>query len=432
MACKKQEPLANPTTLVRMMTRFALLLRVFAPFAVGYFLSFLFRAVNAVLAPELLRDLGMGPSALGLLTATYFIAFASFQLPLGVLLDRFGPRRVEAALLLVAAVGAFCFARAETLGQLIVGRALIGLGVSACLMAAFKAYTQWFASEKWPLVNGFQMAAGGLGALAATSPVQWLLPWAGWRGIFLGLALATLLVAGLVFFLVPERETAGKGERFRVQLRGIGEVFVSPDFWRIAPLTALSQATLFAVQGLWVSPWLKEVSQLAPKAVVVMLFWIALAMVAGFVGLGGMAARLQQWGVPVQASALTGMVLFMAIQLLLVVGPATWATPLWLGFGFFGTSGILAYAALAQRFPVHLSGRVSTAINLLVFVAAFAGQWAIGGIVGWWPQPGQGQFPAAGLRAGFAFMLVCQAAALAWFVVACRKSLGGSTAATSD
>ena len=432
MACKKQEPLANPTTLARMMTRFALLLRVFAPFAVGYFLSFLFRAVNAVLAPELLRDLGMGPSALGLLTATYFIAFASFQLPLGVLLDRFGPRRVEAALLLVAAVGAFCFARAETLGQLIVGRALIGLGVSACLMAAFKAYTQWFASEKWPLVNGFQMAAGGLGALAATSPVQWLLPWAGWRGIFLGLALATLLVAGLVLFLVPERETAGKGERFRDQLRGIGEVFVSPDFWRIAPLTALSQATLFAVQGLWVSPWLKEVSQLAPKAVVVMLFWIALAMVAGFVGLGGMAARLQQWGVPVRASALTGMVLFMAMQLLLVVGPATWATPLWLGFGFFGTSGILAYAALAQRFPVHLSGRVSTAINLLVFVAAFAGQWAIGGIVGWWPQPGQGQFPVAGLRAGFAFMLVCQAAALAWFVVACRKSLGGSTAATSD
>lgn len=415
-----------------MSTLSALLLRVFAPFAVGYFLSFLFRAVNAVLAPELLRDLGMGPSALGLLTATYFIAFAFFQLPLGVLLDRFGPRRVEAALLVVAAVGAFCFARAETLGQLIVGRALIGLGVSACLMAAFKAYTQWFASEQWPLVNGFQMAAGGLGALAATSPVQWLLPWAGWRGIFLGLALATLLVAGLVFFLVPEKETAGKGERFRDQLRGIGEVFASPVFWRIAPLTALSQATLFAVQGLWASSWLKEVGRLEPEAVVAMLFWIALAMMAGFVALGGLAARLQRWGVPVRVSAMTGMVLFMAAQLLLLVGPASWATPLWLGFGFFGTSGILAYAALAQGFPVHLSGRVSTAVNLLVFVAAFAGQWAIGGIVGWWPQPGQGQFAAAGLRAGFAFLLVCQAAALAWFVLAGRRRGQGRRTPSAD
>jgi predicted MFS family arabinose efflux permease len=399
----------------------SLLLRVFAPFAAGYFLSFLFRAVNAVLAPELLRDLGMGPSALGLLTATYFIAFASFQLPLGVLLDRFGPRRVEAALLLLAALGAFCFARAETITQLIVGRALIGLGVSACLMAAFKAYTQWFAAEKWPLINGFQMAAGGLGALAATSPVQWLLPWAGWRGIFLTLALCTLSVAALVFFLVPDKETAVQGERFADQMRGIGTIYTSLDFWRVAPLTGLSQATLFAIQGLWASPWLKDVNHLDPAAVVTMLMWIALAMVSGFVGLGALAGRLQRLGIPVLVSAVIGMVLFMAVQLLLLVGPAEWAMPLWLGFGFFGTSGILSYAALAQSFPVHLSGRVSTAVNLLVFVAAFSGQWAIGVIVGWWPQAAQGQFAAAGLRTGFAFMLVCQVAALGWLLLAGRR-----------
>jgi len=401
-----------------MTTLSSLLLRVFAPFAAGYFLSFLYRVVNAVLAPELLRDLGMGPSALGLLTATYFIAFASFQLPLGVLLDRFGPRRVEALLLLVAALGAFCFARADSIAQLIVGRALIGFGVSACLMAAFKAYTQWFAPEKWPLINGFQMAAGGLGALAATSPVQWMLPWAGWRGVFLGLTLCTLLVAGLVFFLVPEKEAAGKGERFSDQIRGIREIFTSTGFWRVAPLTALSQATLFAVQGLWAGPWLKDVSQLDPKAVVTMLFWIALAMVAGFIGLGALAGRLQRWGVPVLVSAVTGMAFFMVVQLLLLIGPAAWTTPLWLGFGFWGTSGILAYAALSQSFPVHLAGRVSTAVNLLVFVAAFAGQWAVGVIVGWWPQAGPGQFAAAGLRAGFACLLACQVFALGWFLFA--------------
>ena len=415
-----------------MTTLSALLLRVFVPFAAGYFLSFLYRAVNAVLAPELLRDLGMGPSALGLLTATYFIAFASFQLPLGVLLDRFGPRRVEALLLLVAALGAFCFARAESIAQLIAGRALIGLGVSACLMAAFKAYTQWFSADRWPLINGFQMAAGGLGALAATSPVQWVLPWAGWRGVFLGLALCTVLVAVLVFFLVPEKESTGQGERFGDQVRGIKEVFTSLDFWRVAPLTALSQATFYAIQGLWASPWLKNVDHLDPKAVVTMLFWIALAMVAGFIGLGALAERLHRFGIPVLVSAVTGMVLFMAVQILLLIGPAGWTPSLWLGFGFFGTSGIIAYAALSQRFPVHLAGRVSTAINLLVFVAAFAGQWMIGVIVGWWPHASQGQFAGAGLRTGFAFMLACQVIAFIWFMLAGRKHLRLRSKATAD
>ena len=139
-------------------------LRVFVPFAGGYFLSYLYRVVNAVIAPDLVIDLGIGPSALGLLTSTYFIAFASSQLPLGVLLDRFGPRRVEAFLLLFAGLGAFLFSWSGTLAGLVAARAFIGFGVSACLMAAFKAYTLWFAREKWPLVNGFQMAAGGFGA----------------------------------------------------------------------------------------------------------------------------------------------------------------------------------------------------------------------------------------------------------------------------
>lgn len=236
-----------------------------------------------------------------------------------MLLDRFGPRRVEALLLLVAALGAFCFARADSIGQLIVGRALIEFGVSACLMAAFKAYTQWFAPEKWPLINGFQMAAGGLGALAATSPVQWMLPWAGWRGVFLGLTLCTLLVAGLVFFLVPEKRGSGQGRAIQRPDTGHpGNLYQCRFLAGPTPLTALSQATFFAVQGLWAGPWLKDVSQLEPKAVVTMLFWIALAMVAGFIGLGALAGRLQRWGVPVLVSAVTGMALFMVVQLLLL------------------------------------------------------------------------------------------------------------------
>ena len=160
------------------------LLRLFLPFGLGYFLSYLYRTVNAVIAPNLVQDIGLDPANLGLLTASYFLSFAAFQLPLGVLLDRYGPRRVEAVLLLFAAAGAFIFAWAESLTGLIVGRALIGFGVSACLMAAFKAFTIWLPPERLPLANGIQMISGGIGALAATTPVEMALQLTDWRGVF--------------------------------------------------------------------------------------------------------------------------------------------------------------------------------------------------------------------------------------------------------
>ena len=145
-------------------------LRVVAPFAFGYFLSYLFRVVNAVIGPELAAELGLTAGDLGLLTAAYLLAFAALQLPLGVLLDRFEPRKVEACLLLVAAAGGLVFSLARTPGGLAAGRALIGLGVSACLMAAFRAFVQWFPREKLALVNGVQLAAGGLGAPGEVKP----------------------------------------------------------------------------------------------------------------------------------------------------------------------------------------------------------------------------------------------------------------------
>ena len=371
-----------------MNANFLTTLRVFVPFAAGYFLSYLYRVVNAVIAPDLVADLGVGPSALGLLTATYFIAFASAQLPLGVLLDRFGPRRMEAFLLLFAGLGAILFSRSGTLTGLIAARALIGFGVSACLMAAFKAYTMWFATEKWPLVNGFQMAAGGLGALAATAPVEAALHVTDWRGVFMVLAVLTLLVAVGVYALVPEKPSGVAGERLKDQLLGVRTVFTSLEFWRGAPLTTLSQASFLSIQGLWAGPLLKDVAE-----------------------------RLSRSGIGVLTTSVTGMCLFMGVQLLVIVAPLAWVRYLWIFFGFFGTAGIITYAALSQRFPVQLSGRVTTAVNLLVFVAAFAGQWAIGAIIGIWPVGSDGRYALGGYRMAFAVMLAIQTMTLVWFFV---------------
>jgi MFS family permease len=138
----------------------------------GYFISFLYRSVNAIIGPEIARELGLGSAGLGLLTGIYFFAFAVFQLPLGVLLDRYGPRRVNAVLLLVAAAGGAWFALGQSAAQLTAARALIGLGVSGCLMAAFSAFVLWYPPERISTMNGVAFASGMLGAMMATVPLE--------------------------------------------------------------------------------------------------------------------------------------------------------------------------------------------------------------------------------------------------------------------
>ncbi|MFA5517060.1 MAG: MFS transporter [Desulfuromonadales bacterium] len=397
-----------------------LLLRVFAPVALGYFLSYLFRVVNAVIAPNLSQDLALDAAGLGLLTSVYFLAFAAFQLPLGVLLDRYGPRRTESALLLIAAAGALLFARAESLTALVAARALIGLGASACLMAAFKAFVLWFPAPRLPLINGLQMAAGGLGAITATAPVEALLRVTDWRGIFTLLALLTFLVAVAVFTIVPEQPGEGAKPDLRLQLLGIATIFRNRFFWRIAPWTVASQTSFLAIQGLWAGPWLRDVAGLARPEIAQVLLLIAIAMVAGFFLLGWMAERLGRRGISPMTVAAVGMGVFMLAQLPLVFQWSLPVRPLWLLFGFCGTVNILPYAALSQSVPAQLAGRAITGLNLLVFVAAFAAQWGIGAVIGLWPPVDAG-FSSTGYRAAFGLILAIQVMGGVWFAIAGRK-----------
>lgn len=390
------------------------ILRVFIPFACGYFLSYLFRVVNAVIAADLVADLHIDPSQLGLLTSTYFIAFASSQLPLGMFLDRFGPRIVESFFLIFAGIGAFIFAKSHTLTGVIVGRAFIGFGVSACLMAAFKSYVIWFPEKIWPRINGFQMAAGGLGALSATTPVVWVLKMTDWRGLFLILAVLSFIIALCVFFIVPEKKVEKKSESISSQMIGLKQVFISPYFWRIAPLAAMSQGGYASLQGLWAGPWLRDIADLQRPEIAVILSFSAIAMVAGYICLGFVAEKLAQKGVSILFTSVTGMSIFIGIQGLITFNVPLPIPLLWILFGFFGTSGILSYTALSYNFPKTLSGRVTTSINLMVFIAAFMMQWAIGAIINLWETSPTGNYHPSGYHAGFLTILGLQAAGLAW------------------
>jgi predicted MFS family arabinose efflux permease len=261
------------------------------------------------------------------------------------------------------------------------------------------------------------MAAGGLGAIMATAPVQAALDLTSWRQVFLVLAAMSLVAALAILLIVPREERSAAAPSARDLFSGTGRVFASRTFWRIAPLTVASQATFFAIQGLWAGPWLTHVAGLPRAAVARQLSLVAAAMIAGFLILGWTAERLGRKGVGIIAFAVGCMLMFMAAQLAIIAGWGGAGVLPWLAFGFFGTSGILPYAGLSQRFPAALAGRVNTSLNVLVFVAAFAAQAGMGAIIDWQPAAGAGT--AGGYRAAFALMLLLQGIGLVWFLV-CR------------
>ncbi len=392
------------------------ILLVFLPFAGGYFLSYVYRTVNAVIAGRLVADLSLDASDLGLLTATYFLTFAAFQIPLGLLLDRFGPRRVQSFLLLFAAFGAALFAFAPSLGLLTVGRAFIGLGVSGALMASFKAITLWFPKARWPLVNGCFLASGGLGAIGATVPVELLLGATDWRGLFAGLSLATALIALLIFKVVPEKGEVGQAHSLQEAVSGLLEIYSNRFVWRILPFAVVFQAVSLSLQGLWIGPWLRDVAGFSQAQVAQNLLFVALFFTFGAVGSGFVADRLERRGFSIYRIMGFGALFFLLAQALVLLDVLPHPVLGWLLFALTTTSTMLAYPALCRAFPLHYTGRVNTAINLPVFVLAFTVQYAIGGVLNLWSQDAQGGYPAVGYDVAFGGLLVIEVLCYLWFV----------------
>jgi len=234
-------------------------LLVFLPFASGYYLSYLYRSINALISEALISEFGLSPANLGFLTATYFLAFALIQLPLGVSLDRFGPRRVQAVLLSVAAAGAALFASADGFLALALGRGLIGLGVAGALMAGLKAIVLWFPAERIALANGWFIMLGALGAVTATAPAEIVLAHTGWRGLFAVLAAVTAVSAIVILLIVPERRQTGADRTSSDTIR-ITAIYRDPRFWRLAPLSASCIGSAWALQGLWAASPMSKAS----------------------------------------------------------------------------------------------------------------------------------------------------------------------------
>lgn len=394
---------------------------VLLPFIAAFFLQELYRVSGAVAAPHLVTEFALDARDIGLLTSVYFFTFAAMQLPAGLLLDRFGPRRVLAALLCVGIAGALVFAAAPGFAALSLGRALLGLAGSSCLMGCFTAAALWFPRERLALINGAILGLGSLGGLVATVPAEWLLRVVDWRWLWVGLAGLTALVIIALLRLAPERAAAHPSA-----LGGTGylAIFRMPLFWRIAPATMLTQGSWLAYQGLWTGAWLADVAALDRSTIAAHLLLMVSAAVPGYLLFGLAAERLQRLGVSPGVTFIGGQAAFLAVQvaILLLPADATWFT--WAAFGVLGTAGGLGFPILTQAVAPQLAGRANSALNLTLFAGAFALQFGIGAMIGFWPRDPSGAYPAAAHWWTCAAQLGLQGLALGWFFLAPRVAGG--------
>ena len=399
-----------------------LLAVVFLPFAAGYFCSFLFRNVNSVVFPELTQQFGLSPGKLGLLTSAYFITFAVAQLPLGMLMDRYGPRRVNATMLLVAAAGAVVFSMANGMPGLLLGRMLIGMGVAVCLMSSMTVFVIWFPRERTATLFGWMLLVGSLGALSATKPVEMLLRVMDWRALFLMFAGMAVLASAAIFCVVPEKPVTRQHSTLRAQIAVIGVIFRTRGFWSIAFAAALVQGVAIGLLGLWAGPWMRDVAGLDRADMASNLLLIATAFGIGGVCCGALSDRLARRGVSPILTYFVGCVACTVCMLPIVLGYRAGGVVFWSLFVGFSAFGSLSYPLLATRFPADITGRVVTAVNLVTFTCAFAVQFGVGAIINLWPVV-EGRYAAEGYAVSFALCLALQLVAVAWLWFAERGAM---------
>ena len=387
---------------------------VFLSFAFAYFFSALVRAVTATLAPHFSAELQLSSGDLGLLAGAYFFGFASMQLPLGSALDRFGPRRVLLAFLAVAVLGCAAFAMARSFLLLTLARALIGVGLAACLMAPMTLFRRSFSPVAQMRANSWMLMTGSLGMVASTLPVQWLLPSLGWRGLFWVIAGFVALSLLMIAWLVPS--DAPPAMHREPGTLGYAEVFRHPTFVRLAPMGFFNYGGLLAVQSLWAGPWLVRVCGWTPTEAAQGLFGINSAMLLAFMAWGFMVPRLQVRGWTAHRLLTLGVPVSLAALLLaLALGQAATAW-VWALFCVASTFVSLSQPAVGQAFPAALAGRALSAYNLAIFAGVFALQWGIGLGIDFLRAAGWSELSA--FRGAFALLALCCGMSYLWFL--CR------------
>ncbi len=391
---------------------------VFLAFACAYFLSALMRAITATLAPVLTQEFALHARDLGLLAGGFFLGFAAAQLPLGTLLDRYGPKRVLLCFLAVAVLGSLAFALVSSFAGLLATRVLSGVGLSACLMAPLTGYRRWFAPGIQTRTNAWMLMTGSLGMVASTLPVQWLLPMLGWRPIFLLVAVLLLLSMVLIAWRVPAWQTSAVSSPAAGAARSnYRQVWRDPYFRRLAPQGFFCYGGLLAIQTLWAAPWMERMAGFTALESATGLFWINITMLCTFWTWGMVGPALALRGLHPDTLITWGLPSSFVVMALIIAAPEATAPAAGVLLALYCLSSsfvTLSQPALGMAFPAELAGRALTAFNLVIFLGVFVIQWGIGltidGLIalGW--------SEALAYRAAFAVFLACGIASYLQFI----------------
>jgi len=378
--------------------------------ATAYVASHFFRASNVTIGLDLMRDLAIGPEALGALTGAFFFGFAAMQIPCGFFFDHFGPRRAVTGMLILATIGGVIFTLAPSWPVLLTGRVLLGAGFGVMLIGTMVVVTRWFPPDRFSTLIAMVMSIGLLGNLAATTPLAWASEAIGWRSVFGAAVLFTALAAITVWLVVRD---APPGHPFlertpetpNQMLQGLVEVLRNPRLRPILALNFCNYACTFTVQGLWGGPFLREVHGMSPIEAGNVLLAAVVAYQFGMLGFGPLDRLLdtRKWIV----IGGTLLVIFLLATLALASHPPIWVpTGAIVAIGFFSASSTMVLTHGRGSIPDRLIGRGMATMNTSVMLGVACMQTLSGIIVGAFEPLADGARSETAYRALFGVLTV--------------------------
>ena len=387
-----------------------------AVLAAAYVLSQFFRTALAVVAPEIAADLGLDPARLGVLSSAWFWAFAAAQIPIGVALDRWGPRRTVATLFCAAGLGCLVFALAGSLGAAVVGQILIGIGCAPVFMGVLVVLSRFYPPQLFAQISSILLAVGTVGTLAGTTPLAMVAGAIGWRGAFLGMAAAVALVALLVALVVRDRPPDAPApvttESLAAALRGVRQVLANRRILAIVPMCFAGYAVLITVRGLWAGPYLAEIFGFSAVARGNALLAMSVAMILGNLTYGMLERRLDRRR-PLVVTGAAGVIAALVVLAALPTASAVLSTAALVVIGAMGMTYALLMAQGRRFLAEQEIGRGLTLLNAACFAGAATVQAASGLVV----ELGQaGGGTAASWRALFLFLAAVLTLAVGTYV----------------
>lgn len=327
--------------------------------SLGYVLSQFFRAFLAVLSPLLLRDLGAGPDHLAQASGFWFLSFAIMQLPVGLALDRIGPRRTAAFLMLLGGGGgALLFSLATVPWHISAAMLLIGAGCSPALMASYYIFAREFPPARFGILAALMIGVGSLGNLVASYPTALAADWFGWRGTMAGLAAISAVVAVGIFATVRDPAKLVGDHKGSVL-----SLLAMPALWAILPLMLVSYAPAAALRGLWIGPYMADIFGSNTAQIGLATFVMGMAMIVGTLIYGPLDRIFgsRKWVIFVGNA---GTLATLALLMLWTDANVVLSVALISLIGLFGASYPLMIAHGRAFVPPHLLGRGVSLLNL--------------------------------------------------------------------